>query len=149
MVFIEKMKCEQSKDMKTQRIKVVLYIAAGVGIRERTENLVGPQKESGEDFARRILEVLKKAREEKLRNKEEEDNETTGNGSTIVLHPARGEEETKTNEKGEEGEQTKLNPQNEIMVKYINGLGDNKQRKKIKGKEETRQEQRRPVLDRG
>ena len=65
-----------------------------------------------------------------------------------VLHPARGEEETKTNEKGEEGEQTKLNPQNEIMVKHINGFSDKKQRKKVKGKEETRQEPRRPVLDR-
>ena len=41
----------------------------------------------------------------------------------------------------------KLNPQNEIMVKQINGLSDKKPREKIKGKEEKRQEQRRPVLD--
>ena len=34
------------------------------------------------------------------------------------------------------------------MVKHINRLSDKKQRKKIKGKEETRQEPRRPVLDR-
>ena len=33
------------------------------------------------------------------------------------------------------------------MVKRINGLSDKKKKKKIKGKEETRQEQRRPVLD--
>ena len=142
------MKCEQSKDMRTKRMKCVLYIAAGLGIREGTENLVDPQKESGEDYARRILEVLKKVRGEKLRNKEDEESETKGNGSTRVLHPARGEDETKTYEKGEEGEQTKLNPQNEIMVKHINGFSDKKQRKKVKGKEETRQEPRRPVLDR-
>ena len=107
------MKCEQSKDMRTKRMKCVLYIAAGLGIREGTENIVDPQKESGEDYAWRILEFLRKAREEKLRNKEEEDKETKGNGSTKVLHPVRGEEETKTNEKGDKGEQTKLNPQNE------------------------------------
>ena len=92
----------------------MLFIAAGLGIEEGTENLVDPQKGSGEDYARRILEFLKKAREEKLRNKEEEDNETKGNGSTRVLHSARGEEETKTNEKGDEGEQTK---QNRLLLK--------------------------------
>ena len=69
----------------------------------------------------RIPELLKNTREEKLRNKEEEDTETKEDGSARVLHPARGEEETKTNEKGDKGEQTKLNPQNEIMVKHING----------------------------
>ena len=74
MVFIDKMKCEQSKDMRTKRMKFVLYVAAGVGIREGRDNLVYPQKESGEDFARRIIEVLKQVRGEKLRNKEEEDN---------------------------------------------------------------------------
>ena len=65
-----------------------------------------------------------------------------------MLHPARGEDETKTNEMGEDDKQTKLNRQNEIMVKHINGLSDKKQRKKIKEKKETRQEPRRPVLDR-
>ena len=48
-------------------------------MREGTGNLVDPQKESGEDFARRILEFLMTAREEKLRNTEEEDNTTKGN----------------------------------------------------------------------
>ena len=55
MVFIDKMKHEQSKDIRTKRMKFVLYIAAGVGIREETENLVDLQTESGEDFARRNL----------------------------------------------------------------------------------------------
>ena len=65
------------------------------------ESILDPQKESGEDFARRILEILKKAREEKLGNKEEEVNNTKGDGSARVLHPARREEETKKNEKGD------------------------------------------------
>ena len=46
-------------------MKFVLYVAAGLGIREGTENLVDPQKESGEDYARRILEFMNTAREEK------------------------------------------------------------------------------------
>ena len=74
IVFIDKMKHEQSKDMRTKRMKFVLNIAAGLGIREGRKNLVDPQKESGEGFARRTLEFLKKEREETLRKKEEEDN---------------------------------------------------------------------------
>ena len=34
-------------------MKFVLYIAAGLVIREGTENLVDPQKEAGENYARR------------------------------------------------------------------------------------------------
>ena len=71
----------------------MLFIAAGLGIEEGTENLVDPQKGSGEDYARRILEFLKKAREEKLRNKEEEDNETKGNGSTPPSKRRRGDKD--------------------------------------------------------
>ena len=86
---------------ENQKNEICALYAAGLGIREGTENLVDPQKKSGEDFARRILEILKKAREEKLGNKEEEVNNTKGDGSARVLHPARREEETKTNEKGD------------------------------------------------
>ena len=66
--------------MRTKRIKFVLNVAAGEGIREGRDNLVDPQKKSGEGFGRRILEVLKQIRRKKLRNKEEEDNETKENG---------------------------------------------------------------------
>ena len=107
-------------------MKFVLYVAAGLGIREGTENLVDPQKESGEDYSRIILEFLTPAWEEKLRKKEEEDNGTKWNGSVGILHPAGEKEETKKNEGGEEGEQTKLDPQNEIMVKHSNRLSDKK-----------------------
>ena len=77
--FIDKMEHEQSKEMRTKRIKFILYIAAGVGIQEGRDDLVDPQKESAEDFARRILEVLKKIRRKKLRHKEDKDNETKEN----------------------------------------------------------------------
>ena len=128
-------------------MKFVLYVAAGVGIQEGRDNLVDQHKESEDDFARRTLQVLKQIRREKLRNKEEEDNETKENGLARVPHPARREDETKTDEKGDEGEQTKPNPQNGVMVNQINGLSDKKPREKVKGQEKIRQELRRPVLD--
>ena len=71
-VFIDKMVSLELKAMRTKRMKFIRYVAARLGIREGTENLVDPQKESGEDYTRRILEFLKTAREEKLRNKEED-----------------------------------------------------------------------------
>ena len=101
-------------------MKFVLYVATGVEIPEGMDNLVDPQKESGEDFERRILEVLKQIRREKLRHKEEEGNKTKENGLS------RREDETKTDEKGDEGEQTKQNPQHGVMVKQINELSDKK-----------------------
>ena len=105
------------------------------------------QKESGEDFFRRILEVLKQIRREKLKNKEEEDKKTKENELARVPHPARTEDETKMDEKEEEGEQTKPNPQHGVMVKQINKLSDKKPREKINAQEKLRQELRRPVLD--
>ena len=110
IVFIDKMKREQSKDVKTKRMKFVLYVAAGVGIREVIENLVDPQKESGEDFARRILAVLKQIRKEKLRNKEEEDNKTKENGLeeySILQEEKLRQRRTKRG--------TKVNKRNQIL----------------------------------
>ena len=104
MVFIDEMVCGELKAMRTKIIKFILCIAAGLGIREGTEKLVNPQKESGEDYARSILKFLKTAREEKFKNKEEEDNRTKWNGSAGILHTAGEEEETKKNEGGEEDE---------------------------------------------
>ena len=73
---------------------MVLPGAAGIGEREGTENLVNSKKESGEDYARRILEVLETAREEKRRKKKEEDNVTKWNVSAGVFYPAREKAET-------------------------------------------------------
>ena len=58
MVFIGETVCGELKAMRTKKMKFVLYVAAGLGIREGTENLVDPQKESGEDYSRIILEFL-------------------------------------------------------------------------------------------
>ena len=44
---------------ENQKNEIRALVAAGLGIREGTENLGEPQKESGEDYARRILEFLK------------------------------------------------------------------------------------------
>ena len=82
----------------TIRMKFVLYVAAGIGAREVTENLVNPKKESGEDYARRILEFLRTAKEENQRKKKEEDNGTKWNVSAGVFYPAREKEETEKND---------------------------------------------------
>ena len=141
MAFIDKMKHEQSKDMRTKNMKCILYVAAVAGIQEGRDNLVDPQMESGENFARRILEVLKQIRREKLRNKEEEDNETKENGLARVPHQARREDDTKTDEKGGKGEPSKPNPQQGVMLRQINRFSNKKPKEKI------RQELRRPVLN--
>ena len=44
--FIDKMKLEQSKKMRTKRIKFIIYVSSGVGIREGRDDLVDPQEES-------------------------------------------------------------------------------------------------------
>ena len=118
-------------------MKIVLYVAAGIGEREGTENLVNPKKESGEDYAKRILEFLGTAREEKRRMKKKEDNRTKWNVSAGVFYPAREKEETEKNEGGKEGEQMKLYPQSGLMVIHSDRLSNKEQRQKIKGKGET------------
>ena len=67
MGYIDKMVFWELKDLRTDRMKFVLYVAARIGEREGTENLVNPKKESGEDYAMRILEFLGTNREEKRR----------------------------------------------------------------------------------
>ena len=41
--FIDEMACGKPNDMRTKRMKFVLYVAAGLGIREGMENLVDLQ----------------------------------------------------------------------------------------------------------
>ena len=112
-------------------MKFVLYVAAGIEIREGMEHLVDPKKESSEDYVRRILEVLKTFREEKQRKKEEKDNRIKWSGS------AGEKEESEKNEGGEEGEQMKLYPQSGLMEIHSDGLSDKEQRQKIKGEGDT------------
>ena len=102
--------------LRTDRMKFVLYVAVGIRERERTENLVNPKKESGEDYSTRILEFLETAREEKQRKKKEEDNVTKWNVSAGVFYPAGEKEETEKNKGRKEGKQMKLYPQSGLMV---------------------------------
>ena len=63
MRYINEMVGWELKALRTERMKFLLYIAAGIGERKGTENLENPEKESGEDYARRILEFLGTGRE--------------------------------------------------------------------------------------
>ena len=116
MRYINEMVGWELKALRTERMKFLLYIAAGIGERKGTENLENPEKESGEDYARRILEFLGTGREEKLRKKKEEDKGTKWNVSAGVFYIARDKEETEKNEGRKEGEQMKLYPQSGVMI---------------------------------
>ena len=59
MEYINGMVCWELKTLRTNRVKLVLKVAAGIGEREGTGHLVHKKeinrKESGEDYARKIL----------------------------------------------------------------------------------------------
>ena len=59
MEYIEVMVCRESKTLRTDI--VVLQVAAGIGEREEKENIANKKKESGEDYAKKILEFLEAA----------------------------------------------------------------------------------------
>ena len=59
MEYIDGMVCWESRTMRTNRMKFVLKVAAG--IKERNGNNGGTKKESGEDYAKKILEFLEAA----------------------------------------------------------------------------------------
>ena len=48
MGYIDEMICWELKALRTNRMKFLLYVAAGIRERDGTENLVNPKKESGE-----------------------------------------------------------------------------------------------------
>ena len=98
MGYIDEIVCWELKALRTYRIKCLLYVAAGIGEKEVKKNLESPKKESGEDYAKRILEFLGTAKEEKGRKKKEEGNRTTWNVPAGVFYPAREKEETEKNE---------------------------------------------------
>ena len=124
IAFIDKMKCEQSKEMRTKRIKFVIHVAAGIGEREGVENLAITIKGSGEDYARRVLDFLEVAREEKRRKEKEENEVTKWNLSAGVFSPAKEKEETKKSKGREEGGPIELYPQGVLMVIHSDKLSD-------------------------
>ena len=104
--FIDKMKHKPSKEMRNKRIKFVIYAAAGIREREGAENLAITIKGSGEDYARKVLDFLEGAREEK-----EENERIKWNMSAEVFSPAKEKEETEKSEGREESETVELYPQ--------------------------------------
>ena len=92
MEYIDGMVCWEFRDLRSSRVKHVLGVAAGIGEREGIEHLINKKEinreESGEDYARKILEFLRKDRESQRRKKREEDNVIKWNVSAEVFKPA-------------------------------------------------------------
>ena len=101
MEYIDGMVCWEFKTLRTNRVKLVLKVAAGIGQREGTGHLVDKKeinrKGSGEDYARKIIEFLEAAREARRKKKKEEDDVIKWNVSAEVFQPVRekGEAEKK------------------------------------------------------
>ena len=57
MEYIYRMVCWQWRTMRTNRVKFVLKVAAGLEEKEGVAKIVDTKEESGEDFARKILEI--------------------------------------------------------------------------------------------
>ena len=80
--------------MRTDRMKIVIQEAAGLGERKGTVHLNITNRGSGGDYARKVLDFLEGAREEKRRKEKEENEKTQWNVSAEVFSPAKEKEET-------------------------------------------------------
>ena len=98
MEYIEEMVCWDVRAMRTDRMKIVIQEAAGLGEREGTEDLKITNQGSGEDYARKVLNFLEEARKEKRRKEKEEDEKTQWNVSAKVFSPAKEKEEREKSE---------------------------------------------------
>ena len=61
MGYIEEMICWDMKAMRTDRMKIVIQEAAGLGEREGTKDWKITNQGSGEDYARKVLHFLEEA----------------------------------------------------------------------------------------
>ena len=114
--FIDKMKHKPSKEMRNKRIKFVIYAAAGIREREGAENLAITIKGSGEDYARKVLDFLEGAREEKRRKEKEENERIKWSMSAEEFSPAKEKEETEKSEGREKSKTVELYPQGGLMT---------------------------------
>ena len=89
--YIDGMICWDVKAMRTERIKIVIQEAAGLGEREGTEDLIITNQGSGEDYAEKVLQFLEEARR-KERKEKERDEKTQWNVSAKVFSPAEDKE---------------------------------------------------------
>ena len=74
--YIGGMICWDVKAMRTDRIKIVIQEAAGLGEREGTDDWKITNLGSGEDYAEKILHFLEEVRQEKRRKEKERDEKT-------------------------------------------------------------------------
>ena len=105
------MVCWDIRALRTSRMKNIIHEAARIGEGEGAENLAIVMKGLGKDYARRVLEFLEIAREEKRRKEKDEKDKTKWNMSARVFSPAEGKEETEKSEGREQGELLELYPQ--------------------------------------
>ena len=89
-------------------MKLVIHEAAGIGERNGAENLAIRIQGSVEDYAKRVLEFLEVAREEKRKKKK---GEIKWKVSAGVFFPAKEKEEAEKSEGRETGEPIELYPQ--------------------------------------
>ena len=122
--YIEEMVCWDVRALRTDRMKIVIQEATGLGERKGTENLAIKTQGSGEDYAKRVLEFLEIAREEKRRKEKEENEKTKWIVSAGVFSPAKEKEETEKSKGREEGELIELYPQGGLMVIHSEKFSD-------------------------
>ena len=84
--------------MRTDRMKIVIQEATGLGERKGTENLTITNQGSVEDYTKKVLDFLEGAREEKRRKEKIENEKTTWNVLAGVFSPAKEKEETEKSE---------------------------------------------------
>ena len=72
----------------------MIHVSAGIREREGAENLAITIKGSGEDYARKVLDFLEGAREEKRRKEKKENERIKWNMPAEVFSPAKEKEET-------------------------------------------------------
>ena len=92
MEYIEEMVFWDVRAMRTDRMKIVIQEAAGLGERKGKENITIKNQRSGEDYIRKVLDFLEGAREEKRREEKEVNKKTKWNGSAeVCILPSKRE----------------------------------------------------------
>ena len=91
--------------MRTDRMKIVIQEATGLGERKGTENLNITNQGSGEDYARKVLDFLEGAREEKRRKVKEENKKIKWNLSAEVFSPTKRKRKQRRGKEGKKAKQ--------------------------------------------
>ena len=114
-------------------------VATRLEEKEGGEKIVDTRKESGEDYAKKILEFLEATREARQRKKKEGEEVIKHNVSPEVFQPTGEKGEAEKNRREEGVQQMKLYPPSGLMVMHNDKLNKKEPEKKVQGKEKTRQ----------